>query len=362
VGARLKRIGAVARVEGLQIARDRASLVLIFLLPIFQILLYGYAINLEPRQVALAMATDEPRLTDQAMDAIQSTPILRLLKPVGPSGSAERAVRDGRAQVGVEVGRDPETRAVAVRIIADSGDPAEVRPAVAVLQTGLWRRVAEVYAQDQTPVVSTEWLRNPGDANAWTVAPGLIGMIVMVTMLFLGSLTLVRERERGSWETLLATPVRPSEALLGKLAPYLVIGLMQTVMLLAIVHVLFHVPLPPATLALVAATPLFVGAYLILGFAISAVAHTQIQSVQAAVFCYLPSLMLSGFMFPFNGMPRWAQLVGDALPLTHYIRATRNVLLRGATAGSVWPEMLPVAVFGAVAAVVAIACYRRRLD
>jgi ABC-2 type transport system permease protein len=362
MGARLNRIGAVARVEALQLLRDRASLVLIFLLPIFQILLYGYAINLEPKHVVMAIATDEPRLTNQMMDAIAATPVLTLRRPVGPAGTAEQAVKDGKAQIGVEVGRDPETRAVAVRIIADSGDPAEVRPAVAVLQIGLWRKVAEVYAQDQTPVVSTEWLRNPKDENAWMVAPGLIGMIVMVTMLFLGSLTLVRERERGSWETLLATPVRPSEALLGKLAPYLVIGLMQTVMLLGVIHILFHVPLPPATLALIAATPLFVGAYLILGFAISAVAHTQIQSVQAAVFCYLPSLMLSGFMFPFNGMPKWAQIVGNALPLTHYIRATRDVLLRGGSAASILPEMAPVAAFGAVAAVVAIACYRRRLD
>jgi ABC-2 type transport system permease protein len=362
LGARLNRMGAVARVETLQLIRDRAALVLIFLLPIFQILLYGYAISLEPKHVTLALATDEPRLTDQAMDAINSTPVLTLIKPVGPAGTAERAVKDGKAQIGVEVGRDPVTRVVSVRIIADAGDPAEVRPAIGVLEIGLWKNVAEVYAQDQAPEVATTWLHNPNAEDSWMVAPGLIGMIVMVTMLFLGSLTLVRERERGSWETLLATPVRPSEALVGKLAPYLVIGMVQTVILLAIIHVLFHVPLPPATLALLAATPLFAGSYLLLGFAVSAVAQTQIQSVQASVFCYLPSLMLSGFMFPFNGMPPWAQAIGNALPLTHYIRATRDVLLRGASAASLWPDLLPMVVFAAIAAVVAIACYRRRLD
>ena len=362
MGARLNRIGAVARVETLQVVRDRASLVLIFLLPVFQILLYGYAISLEPRHVSLALGTDEPRLVAQAMDAINETPVLTLLKPVGPAGSAEKAVKDGKAQVGVEVGRDPDTRAVSVRIIADSGDPAEVRPALGVLQIGLWKQVAALYAQDQTPVVTTTWLRDPKGQNAWMIAPGLIGMIVMVTMLFLGAMSLVREREQGSWETLLATPVRPAEALLGKLSPYLVIGVVQTTLLLIIIHVLFQVPLPPATVALVAVTPLFVGAYLILGFAVSAVAHTQIQAVQVAVFCYLPSLMLSGFMFPFNGMPRWAQTVGEALPLTHYIRATRDILIRGAPATALVPEMAPVAAFAAVAAVVAIACYRRRLD
>lgn len=358
----MRRIGAVARVETLELMRDRASLVLIFLLPIFQILLYGYAISLEPRHVTLAIATDEPQLVDQAVGEIQETKVLTLLKPIGPAGSAEQAVKDGRAQIGVEVGRDPQTHGVAVRIIADSGDPSEVRPALGVLQIGLWRNVAEVYAQDQAPEVSTTWLRNPNAADAWQIAPGLIGMIVMVTMLFLGALTLVRERERGSWETLLATPVRPSEALVGKLSPYLVVALLQAVLLLAIIHVLFRVPLPVSTLALLAATPIFAGAYLILGFAISAVARTQIQSVQAAVFCYLPSLMLSGFMFPFNGMPRWAQWIGEALPLTHFIRATRDVLLRGAPAAAIWPQMVPVIGFGAVAAVVAIACYRRRLD
>jgi len=360
--ARLKRIGAVARVETLQIVRDRASLALIFLLPIFQILLYGYAISLEPRHVTLALATDEPRLVSQAVDAIESTPVLTLLKPVGPAGSAEAAVKSHRAQVGVEVGRDPQTRGVTVRIIADAGDPTEVRPALGVLQIGLWKNVADTYAQDQSPTVSTVWLGNPKNADSWLIAPGLVGMIVMVTMLFLGALTLVREREYGSWETLLATPVRPSEALVGKLAPYLVVGLIQTVMLLVILHALFDVRLPLTTLALVAVTPIFIGAYLILGFAISTVTQTQIQSVQAAVFLYLPSLMLSGFMFPFNGMPQWAQVIGDALPLTHYIRATRDILIRGAPASALVGEMTPVAIFALLAAAVAILCYRRRLD
>jgi ABC-2 type transport system permease protein len=358
----LKRTWAVARVEGLQLMRDRAHLVLIFLLPVIQILLYGYAISLEPRHVTLALATGEPRLTDQVVDAIAATPVLKLIRPVGDPGSAERAVREGRAQIGVEVGRDPDTRAVTARIIADSGDPAEVRPALAVLEVGLWRKVAEVYAQDQAPEVSTTWLYNPRGDNAWMISPGLIGMIVMVTMLFLGALTLVRERERGSWETLLATPVRPTEALVGKLAPYLVVGVVQAAVLLGVIHLLFHTPLPPATLTLLAATPIFAGAYLILGFAISAVVQTQIQAVQSAVFFYLPSLMLSGFMFPFNGMPPWAQAIGEAMPLTHYIRATRDVLLRGAPAMAVWPQMAPVAVFALVAAAIAVACYRRRLD
>lgn len=358
---KIKRALAVGRVETLQLFADRAALILIFVLPIVQILLYGYGVSLEPRHVPLAIATDEPQLVSPAIAAIQDDPAVTLVGRVRPAGQAEAAVRRGEALVGVEVGRDPQTRNVAVRIVADAGDPADVRPVLAALSSGVWEQVAQTYAQDQTPTVQVSWLQGGGQ-SAWTIAPGLVGVIVMVTMLFLGGLTLVRERERGSWETLLATPVGPAEALVGKLAPYVVIGLIQTVCLLLLVHWLFAVPLPPATWALLAATPLYVASYLVLGFAFSALAHTQIQAVQASAFCYLPSVLLSGFMFPFDGMPRWARVVGEAMPVTHYIRATRDVLLRGEPAASVFAHMPPVLMFTAAAFVVAIVCYRRRLD
>jgi ABC-2 type transport system permease protein len=254
------------------------------------------------------------------------------------------------------------TAAASVRIIADPGDPAEVGPALAAVQVGLWKSVAALYAQDQTPTVTTVWLNNPSNTDTWMVAPGLVGMIVMVTMLFLGGLTLVRERERGSWETLLATPVRPAEALIGKLAPYLAISLIQTAALLGIIHWLFGVPMPPTVWALLVMTPFFAGSYLVLGFAISTLAQTQLQAVQAAAFVYLPSTMLSGFMFPFTGMPGWAQALGEAIPLTHYIRATRDILIRGEPPISVAAHLWPVLVFITIASAIAVTTYRRRLD
>jgi ABC-2 type transport system permease protein len=358
----LRRCLAIARVESLGLIADRWALVLIFVLPVLQILLYGYAISLEPRHVPIAIATSEPRLVQPAIDTIRGNSSVTLVGGLGPSGSARTAVAQGRALIGVEVGRDPTTRAVQVRIIADAGDPAEVRPVVAALSLGVWRRTAELYAEDQTPSVVVVWLHDPTGGSAWDITPGLVGAIVMITMLFLGALTLVRERERGSWESLLATPVRPAEALVGKLAPYMVIGVVQTVCLLGVVHTLFNVPLPASTWALVVATPLFVSAYLMLGFAFSALAQTQIQAVQASAFSYLPSVLLSGFMFPFDGMPRWAQVVGEAIPLTHYIRATRDVLIRGLGPGAVWSHMGPILVFAVVAFSIAIVCYRRRLD
>ena len=360
----LRRIGAVAVVESLQLLYDPATLALIFLLPVFQILLYGYAIHFEPRDVPVAVASSDADLSRSATEAIRADSLFHQIGPIGAPGSARRAVLARDAQVAVELSRDLRSGAAQVAITADASDPAEVRPAVAVLLAGVWRRIAETASTStgQTPAVKVDWLYDPQDHGAWRIAPGLIGVIVMITMLFLGALTLVRERERGSWETLLATPVRPAEALAGKLSPYLLIGLAQTLAMLGLIHLMFQVPTPPATWALLGASLVFASAYLLLGFAISAIVQTQLQAVQASVFIYLPSLLLSGFMFPFDGMPRWAQRVGEVFPLTHYIRATRDILLRGDPPASVIAHMAPMLVFAVTAFVAAILLYRRRLD
>ena len=357
-----RRIGAVAAVETLQLVYDPATLVLIFFLPVFQILLYGYAINFQPRDVLVAVASSDADLSQSATQAIHDNPLFKRVGPIGAPGSADAAVKARKAQVGVELNRNPHTGAIDVEIMADASDPAEVRPAVAALEVGIWRKAAQDASMGQTSKVKLDWLYDPKGNGAWEIAPGLIGVIVMITMLFLGALSLVRERERGSWETLLATPVKPAEALVGKLTPYLAIGMLQTLGMLGLVHWLFDVPLPPATWALIAATVVFASAYLVLGFAFSAIVQTQIQAVQVSVFTYLPSLLLSGFMFPFDGMPRWAQVVGEGFPLTHYIRATRDILLRGDPPASVLAHMTPMLVFAVAAFAAAIVCYRRRLD
>ena len=194
------------------------------------------------------------------------------------------------------------------------------------------------------------------------VVPGLIGVVAMISMLLLGALTLVRERERGSWETLLATPVDAMDALVGKLSPYLIIGIGQAVLVIYIARLLFELPLTGDLWALLLVVPLYAAAHLILGFAFSALAGSQMQAVQGAVFFYLPSMILSGFLFPFQGMPAWAQAIGEALPLTHFIRATRGVFLRGEGMAVVLPEMWPVAVFALIAAVLALTAYRYRID
>jgi len=178
----------------------------------------------------------------------------------------------------------------------------------------------------------------------------------------LGALTLARERERGTWEALLATPVEALDALVGKLAPYVLIGTLQGAIVLGIARLLFDLPLPSGVAALCAALPLYAGAHLILGFLLSALAESQMQAMQGAVFFYLPSMLLSGFMFPFEGMPGWARTIGEILPLTHFVRATRGVLLKGEGSAVVGHEMVPVALFALAAASLALAAYRRRLD
>jgi ABC-2 type transport system permease protein len=183
----------------------------------------------------------------------------------------------------------------------------------------------------------------------------------MISMLMLGALTLVRDREQGSWEGLLATPVTAFDALVGKLAPYVVLAMAQAIVVIVLARSLFDVPLSGNAGTVVLAAALFAVAHLTLGFALSALAETQIQAVQAAVFFYLPSMLLSGFMFPFEGMPRWAQLLGEALPLTHFLRVTRNLLLKGDGTVAVSAEMWPVALFALAASLLATLAYRRRV-
>ncbi len=368
-GFSFRRITAIAKVESKRLVNDPMLLSIIFFLPVFQIVLYGYAINLNPQHVRMVIAADDRELVQPAVDQLKSSSAVRLIGPVGPPGSAKIAVLNGKALIGIEAKKPEATEPITVTLYADAGDPQAVGRALAALDAGVWKSIAtnyaKTYAAEEPPKVEALWLHN-GTAtasvpDAWSISPGLIGTIVMVTMLFLGCFTLVRERETGSWETLLATPATPIDALVGKLAPYLAIGVSHTVVLLLLVHVLFGVPLGAGTWALVLAAPLFAGSYLIVGFTFSAIAQNQVQAAQSAVFIYLPSLLLSGFMFPFEGMPRWAQVVGEVMPLTHYLRATRDVLIRGHGAEAVWAHTPPILIFTAVGTVFAILAYRRRL-
>ncbi len=355
-----RRAAAVAKLEGLQLVRDRSALMLIFLLPVMQLLLYGYAVNLYPDHTRLVVSGDSTQAISDAIHVARAGGAFDVVGGARAPGQAEAAVRAGRASVGLEIDTTP-FGASTIALFADGADPATSHPAVEGLEAGMWRHMA-ARADAPLPSLAVTWLNTVGSGASVNATPGLIGVIVMVSMLFLGAMTLVRERERGTWETLLATPVRPGEALAGKLMPYLAVGMVETVILLVTIHQLFAVPLPWNAWALVAATPLFAASYLMLGFAFSAIAANQLQAVQAAVGVYLPSLLLSGFLFPFQAMPAWARVVGDIAPLTHYLRATRAILLRNAGPEAIIPFFAPIFVFTIVAFCLSLLAYRRRLN
>ena len=232
VERRLRRIIAIARIETLRLTRDRVAISLIALVPVVQIVLFGYAVNLDPRNVPIAIAGGDSSSIERAARIVGETGYFMIIGEALPSGAAERMVVAGRALVGIELppsvdeeGSDgPAARA---RVVVDATDPAAVRPALAALETAYWRKRATTLSLDDGSSIDVDWLYNPERRTAWTIVPGLVGVIVMISMLMLGALTLVRERERGSWESLLATPVDALDALVGKLSPYIVIGTVQ---------------------------------------------------------------------------------------------------------------------------------------
>ncbi|HEX3411481.1 MAG TPA: ABC transporter permease [Stellaceae bacterium] len=362
---RLRRMMAVARIETLRLTRDRVAISLIALVPAVQIVLFGYAVNLDPRNVPIAIAGGDSSSIERAARIVGETGYFMIIGEALPSGAAARMVVAGRALVGIELPPSPdeeEAGGVRTRVVVDATDPGAVRPALAALETAYWQKRATTLSLNDRPSVDVDWLYNPQRRTAWTIVPGLVGVIVMISMLMLGALTLVRERERGSWESLLATPVDALDALVGKLSPYIVIGTAQGVVAVGLAQLLFDLPARGGIWALLAAAPVYATANLILGFAFSALAESQMQAMQAAVFFYLPSMLLSGFMFPFQGMPGWARAIGEVLPLTHFVRAARGILLKGQDAAVVVQEMWPVALFGLLATALALTAYRRRLD
>jgi ABC-2 type transport system permease protein len=361
---RVARILAVARVETLHLFHDRTTLSLILLVPAVQIILFGYAVNLDPRHVPIVIAGDHQGREDQVDRLIDETGYFMILADGLKPGTAQRMVTQGKALVGIELpARDgDDLPSESAKVIVDATDPGAVRPALAALKNAYWQHAAQLYAIGPVPSVHVEWLYNPEGRTSWTIVPGLAGVIVMISTLMLGALTLVRERERGSWETLLATPVDAIDALMGKLSPYLIIGTLQAAVVVWVARLLFELPVTGDFWALLAAVPLYSAAHLALGFALSALAENQLQAIQGAVFFYLPSMLLSGFMFPFEGMPGWARAIGETLPLTHFVRAARGVLLKSEGLSLVLSEMQPVALFALVSAGLAVVAYRRRID
>ena len=347
-----------------RLLRTRIALTLLLVVPLVQIVLFGTAIRPD---AAVAVAISAPT----ASDAETVTMELRKQRNIrivalGKPGTAEALVKRGGAVIGIEV---PEARSFAnplakggpLRIVVDESNAALASAATARIEATYWRTLAE-RGDLAGPGLTTVRLYNPDSRADWSFLPGLIGVTVMIAMIMLGSLSLAREREGGTWEALLILPLGRSEVLLGKLLPYVAVGTVQGLAVMAVGVWLFDLPVRGNATALAALLPLFAAVHFVLGYAIAARARTQLAALQGTVAFYLPAMLLSGFLYPFATLPGWAQAIGNLFPLTHFIRAATGVLLRGEGWADVLMQALPIAVFMVTAAVIATLFQARSLD
>jgi ABC-2 type transport system permease protein len=374
-GLSLERIGAVLRKEFIQLRRDRLTFAMLIGVPIMQLVLFGYAINSDPKHLPTAVvALDNSPLVRSIVRAAQNTDYFSIIE-VGSEHEAERLIARGEVQFALVFPSDFSRRVLrgespAMAVYADATDPAATGAAVSALQ-----RLPQIALQHDLrgPTAGLAPSRlpfdvivhkryNPEGLTNYNVVPGLMGVILTMTLVMMTAIGMTRERERGTLESLLATPVRPVEVMIGKILPYVLIGYVQVLIVFGAARLLFEVPMFGNFLLLSAAIVLFIIATLGVGFAFSTMARSQMQSMQMTMFFFLPNILLSGFMFPFRGMPTWAQWIGEALPLTHFLRIVRGVMLKGAGWSDIAPQTVPILIFIAVAALVAMKRYKQTLD
>jgi len=372
----LTRTWAVMAKEFTQLTRDRLTYAMILLLPIVQLLLFGYAINDDPRHLPTAvLVQDNGGFSRSILTAMNNSGYFDIVLQARSQHELDRALERGEVQFAVVIPADFTTRVVrgdAAQILveADATDPSATSGAVAALASlptqALTRELTgplAARAPGELPFEVVVHRRyNPEAITAYNIVPGLLGVILSMTLVMMTSLGMARERERGTMESLLSTPVRPLEVMVGKLTPYVLVGIMQATVILVMARLLFDVPMSGGWIALGAGLMLFIVGSLSLGFLISTVARTQLQAMQMSFFYMLPSILLSGFMFPFRGMPEWAQAIGTAIPVTHFLRVVRGSLLKGVGLENAGPSLLALALFVLAVGALAMMRYRTTLD
>jgi ABC-2 type transport system permease protein len=366
----LGRILAVVRKEVRQLLRDRLTFGMVVGIPVMQTLLFGYAINQDIRHLRAAVADQSggQRARFLVADA-QASQVVDVVAQVATAEALEDLLRRGEVSVGIFVPADFERRIqqgerAAAQLLVDGSDPIVLQAArtLTALPLRLPERAAPAAARPPPQSFELRPFYNPERRSAVQIVPGIIGVILTMTMTLFTAVAIVRERERGNLELLITTPVRTPELMVGKIVPYMAIGLLQVTLVLGVGSLLFRVPIRGSLFDLYLASGVFVVATLGLGLLISTAAQTQFQAFQLTFTSFLPQILLSGFMFPFDGMPRPAQWLAEIFPLTHFVRILRGILLRGATLGEVAPELWPLALFFAVTMALSVARFRKRLD
>ncbi|HUP93802.1 MAG TPA: ABC transporter permease [Burkholderiales bacterium] len=370
------RLWAIIVKEFVQMRRDRLTFAMMVGIPILQLVLFGFAINSDPKALpTVVLSADQSSFSRSFLAALEHTGYFKIVRRVTSESEAEQALALGTAQFVLNIphnfSRELQRGERPVLLVeADASDPAATSNAIAALltlnQSALVRDLEGPLATLQ-PVAAPFEVRvhrryNPEGITQYNIVPGLIGTILTMTMVMMTALAMTRERERGTMENLLATPVRPLEVMVGKILPYIVVGYVQVTIILIAAKLLFGVPMVGSLALLSLALIVFIAANLSVGFTFSTLAQNQLQAMQMAFFFFLPSILLSGFMFPFRGMPEWAQWIGEVLPLTHFLRILRGILLKGSGAAEIAPNLWPIALFLVVMAGIALKRYRETLD
>jgi len=373
---RAARLTAMLVKEFVQMRRDRLTFAMMIGIPIMQLVLFGFAINADPKALPTVLhVADNSPFARSFVSALENSGYFRIVAQERNPRDVGRMLQQGDVQFAVTIpvgfGRDlvRGTRPV-VLVEADATDPAATSNAVAALMTvartafdtELTGPLAELRSGADPVELRLHRRYNPEGISQYNVVPGLVGVVLTMTMVIMTALAVTRERERGTMENLLAMPVRPLEVMLGKIVPYIAVGYIQVLVLLLAARFIFDVPMIGSYLLLSLVLVLFIAANLAVGFTFSTIARNQLQAMQMSFFFFLPSIMLSGFMFPFRGMPGWAQILGEALPLTHFLRIVRGILLKGSGAAEIAGETAALAVFLAVAGAIALLRYRQTLD
>jgi len=368
------RILAVLIKEFIQLTRDRLTYAMILVMPIVQLLLFGYAINNDPRDLPTAvLVQDQGPMARSTLSALVNSGYFQIVRTATSPAELDEAVARGEVQFALTIPADFTRRVVRgdgaqILVEADASDPAATGGALAALsslpRTALARDLVGAAAKaggDPFEVVIHRRY-NPEAITSYNIVPGLLGVILSMTLVMMTALGVTREYERGTMESLLATPARPIEVMIGKLAPYVAVGLIQTTVILLLARALFAIPMAGGWGALALGVFLFIVGSLALGFLISTVARTQLQAMQMSFFYIFPSILLSGFMFPFRGMPGWAQALGGVIPVTHFLRVVRGALLKGLDVAQLWPSLSALGVFVLAVSSLAMARYRTTLD
>jgi ABC-2 type transport system permease protein len=362
--------------EFIQLKRDRLTFGMIVGIPVIQLTLFGYAINSDPKHLPTALLVAEhSEFSRSILASMRNSDYFAFVGEAADEADARRMLATGRAQFVVSIPGDFSRRLVrgerpALLVEADATDPQSTGNAISALNQlaqsalahDLSGPLAQLAVQPSAFEIRVHALYNPEAVTQFNIVPGLMGVILTMTMVMMTGLAITRERERGTMENLLATPATALEVMTGKIVPYVAIGLVQVSIILILARVLFAVPMVGSFLLLFGAVFIFIAANLTLGLTFSSLARNQLQAMQMTFFFFLPSMLLSGFMFPFRGMPGWAQAIGEVLPLTHFLRIVRGILLKGNGLVEVLPEVWPLLVFMLVILALGLRAFRNTLD